>query len=254
MPPPRQASTSIQLNPIETPEAQRTYVILGTRRGGTSMIAGVARALGLDLGELGNRKNNEDPRFQNRPVEKMRDSISQRNDEADVWGWKFPAAGNYLPDVWASLRNPYFLIVYRDPIASALSQSRFDRPRARRTERLSIHESSANSNLNTGFALAVDRPCLLVSHERATHDPNALIDDIAEFLEVSDVSADLRERILEYVKPGHYKVFDDFFGAGQQSPAQQDAGQQEQREATARGDGPGERKKVLGQLRERFRP
>lgn len=212
MPPPASPRASIVLNALATPEAQRTYVILGTRRGGTSMVAGVARALGLDLGDVGERKNNEDPRFQNRHVEKMRQTIDTRNAGADVWGWKYPAAGNYLPDVWATLRNPHLIIVYRDPIAAAVSQSRYDRPQAARTVRLSLHESNANNNLNMGLALAVDRPCLLVSHERASRDPDALITDMAEFLHVEEVSELLRERIRDYVQPGQYKMFDEFFG------------------------------------------
>jgi hypothetical protein len=212
MPPPANPHASIVLNALSTPEAQRTYVILGTRRGGTSMVAGVARALGLDLGDVGERKNNEDPRFQNRHVEKMRQTIDLRNSRADVWGWKYPAAGNYLPDVWAKLRNPHLIIVYRDPVAAAVSQSRYDRTQAARTVRLSLHESNANCNLNMGLALAVDRPCLLVSHERASRDPDALITDTAKFLHVDEVSDVLRERIREYVQPGRYKMFAEVFG------------------------------------------
>jgi len=178
------------------------------------MVTGIARALGLDLGDVGKRKNNEDPRFQNRPPDTMRAVIKERNDEADVWGWKFPGAGSYLPDLMRSIRNPCFIVVYRDPVAAALSQARLDRKFNSRTPRLALHESSANNTANTGLVLATDRPCLLVSNERATQQPEALIDDVADFLGVPAPSGGLRSRILEYVGPGGYKSFDEYFGEG----------------------------------------
>jgi hypothetical protein len=208
----RDYATALVLNPPESVEPQRTYVIFGTRRGGTSMVAGAARALGLDLGDVGQRKNNEDPRFQNRPLKQMREAIETRNAEGDVWGWKFPAAGNYLPELSNSLRNPYFVIVYRDPVAAALSQAKRDRQFNRRTTRLALHESSANNAVNTGLALATSRPCLLVSNERAIADPDGLIEDIAAFLGQDAPAGVLRQKILAYIKPGQYKSFDEFFG------------------------------------------
>lgn len=210
----REYATSLLLNPPAELEGQRTYAIFGTRRGGTSMVAGVARALGLDLGQVGQRKNNEDPRFQNRPMDKMREAMETRNGESDVWGWKFPAAGSYLPEMSNSLRNPYFIVVYRDPVAAALSQAKRDRQFNRRSTRLALHESSANNAVNTGLALATDRPCLLVSNERAIADPEGLIDDVAAFLGQEAPKGALRERILAYIRPGQYKSFDEFFGDG----------------------------------------
>jgi hypothetical protein len=208
----REYATGVILNAPDQLEEQRTYAIFGTRRGGTSMVAGVARALGLDLGEVGRRKNNEDPRFQNRPLDKMREAIETRNGEHDVWGWKFPAAGNYIPELSNSLRNPYLLVVYRDPVAAALSQARRDRKFNRRSTRLALHESAANNAVNTGLALATDRPCLLVSNERAVAEPEGLIDDVAAFLGQEPPTGTLREAILAYVRPGQYKSFDEFFG------------------------------------------
>lgn len=177
------------------------------------MVAGIARALGLDLGNVGSSKTNEDPIFKNQHVDKMRDAITQRNSEHDVWGWKYPAAGNYLPDLLSYLRNPYFLVVYRDPVAAALSQSRLDRTRSRRPVPISLHESNANNNTNTGFVLATNRPCLLVSMERAAQKPAELIDDIATFLALPEPSEELTKQILDYIRPGRYKSFDDFFSA-----------------------------------------
>lgn len=204
-------SVGIVFNPPAADEPERTYVIFGTRRGGTSMVAGVARALGLDLGEPGERKNNEDPRFHARPPRHLRKTVAARNQEQKVWGWKYPAAGSYLPDIYQELRNPYFIVVYRDPVAAALSQLRLDGGDDTRTARLALRESGANNATNTDFMLSTDRPCLVISHEKAIAHPRRLIDEVADFLQMPRPEGELRERILGYIKPGQYKSFDEFF-------------------------------------------
>jgi hypothetical protein len=213
----RTYAVSVGLNVPQELEPQRTYALFGTRRGGTSMVAGVARALGLDLGRTGQRKNNEDPRFQGATLPALWSLVEERNASADVWGWKHPAAGRYLTELSRSLRNPYYIVVYRDPVASAQSQIKRDKESKRRTTRLALHESTSSVTVNTGFVLATERPSLLVSYERAIADQNGLIDDIAAFLGVDPPTDPLRSSILDYIKPGQYKAYDDFFAADRDS-------------------------------------
>lgn len=206
----RTQKTSLLLNPQERLPDQRTYVLLGCERGGTSLVAGVARALGLYLGDVP-EGNNEDPAFHNRPVPQMRKTIQQRDESHDVWGWKFPTAVNYLPMLIKWLRNPRFVVVYRDAVATALSRSRWDGPFLRRTPQMALHETNAVTNANTSFALASGRPCLLVSSEKATGDVSALVDEVADFLGVEPPGEEYRHRIVEYGERGRYKKFDDHF-------------------------------------------
>ncbi|MGI8700565.1 MAG: hypothetical protein ACR2JU_05045 [Nocardioidaceae bacterium] len=203
--------TGMVLNPVSEPPPQRTYVTFGTRRGGTSPVAGIIRALGVDLGRIGKRTNNEDPDFQNRPSPHMRQAIARRNDEYDVWGWKFPGAGTYLPEIAAAIRNPFYVVVFRDPVAAALSQARLDREVNRRQPPVALHESNANTNTNTGFVLASGRPCLLVSNEKAREQPDVLVDEVADYLFAERPSPDMKSRILDYMTPGKYKAFEDYF-------------------------------------------
>jgi hypothetical protein len=209
-----QTASSLVLNGRTEGERQRTYIVFGTRRGGTSAAAGVLRALGLDLGDVGTRKTNEDPAFQAKPLNEMRTAIKRRNAEKDVWGWKFAGAGSYLPELVGSVRNPYFVVVFRDPVAAALSQARLDREHNKRSPSVALHESNANSNANMGLALASGRPCLLISNEKAVQYPDSLIDEIADFLYAPRPEDPLRTRILDYISPGRYKAFDDYFGPG----------------------------------------
>lgn len=95
-------------NAVENPAAQRTYVTFGLERGRTSPVAGVLRALGLCLGEI-DEGNNEDKSFHNKTLHQMRATIAERNEEHDVWGWKYPTAVNYLPALMKAIRNPFFV-------------------------------------------------------------------------------------------------------------------------------------------------
>jgi hypothetical protein len=213
----RTYAVSVGLNVPQEFEPQRTYAIFGTRRGGTSMVAGVARALGLDLGRTGKRRTNEDPRFHGATMQALWSLVEERNASADIWGWKHPIAVNYLTELSRSLRNPYYIVVYRDPVASAQSQIKRDKESKRRTNRLALHESTSNITVNTGFVLATERPSLLVSYEHAIADQNGLIDDIAAFLGADAPTDPLRSSILDYIKPGQYKAFDNFFAADRDS-------------------------------------
>lgn len=204
--------TSMVLNPVPAPTQERTYVTFGVERGGTSLVAGVLRALGLYLGDIP-EGNNEDRNFHNKPLGQMRATINERNAEHDVWGWKYPTAVNYLPVLSRSLRNPHFIIVFRDTVATALSRAQWDGEFIRRSGRMSLHETNANANANMGFALATRRPCMLISNEKAQSSPSALIDELADFLFVDRPDDDLRRRILAYTEPGRYKKFDDYFPA-----------------------------------------
>jgi hypothetical protein len=206
------SKTSIVLNPLAEPTPQRTYVTFGVERGGTSLVAGVLRALGLYLGDIP-EGNNEDKAFHNKTLGQMKATINRRNSQHDVWGWKYPAAASYLPVLSKSIRNAYFVIVYRDVVATALSRNQWDGEFIRRPVRMSLHETNSLVNANTGFALATRRPCLLISNEKAMAHASELIDEVADFLCVERPDDDLRARIVAYSEPGRYKNFDDYFAS-----------------------------------------
>jgi hypothetical protein len=205
-------TTSIYLMAPEQPlPLQRTYVCIGLERGGTSAVAGIMRALGLPMGE-GMAGNNEDPDFQAKTLSALRSAIEERNQRYDVWGWKFPTAVQQLPALVESLRNPYFVVVFRDVVATALSRNKWDGPNLRRRMELAAHEANAWTNMNLGFILAARRPALLVSHEKLLTNHGALVDELADMLGVDRPDGEFRDRLIAYLAPGQYKSFEEFFG------------------------------------------
>jgi hypothetical protein len=124
-------NTGIMVVGNPTPsDRDRTIVITGTPRGGTTMVAECLRTLGLPIGvtgpATGSRFNLEDPDFQTLlgrespgeiDLQSLRALVLRRNLENRVWGFKLPMALNSLPILEQELRGAQFVLIFRDPIA-----------------------------------------------------------------------------------------------------------------------------------------
>ena len=127
-----------------TATAEKTVVVLGAFRGGTSMVAQLLRALGVFMGdefahpdqEYGNLEDREFQQLLHRKDLLTREDISstdfsaaeigtlktlvgQRNRQHPLWGWKYPGTVLWCLHAGLScyLRNPHFITVFRDPLA-----------------------------------------------------------------------------------------------------------------------------------------
>src|ERR1700722_12434762 len=91
-------ATSIGLFPGDNAQSAKTAIVFGVARGGTSRAAGAVGGHGFFLGNA-LENNNEDLDFSYKSLEYMKKTISARNQQHNKWGWKFPAAANYLEDL-----------------------------------------------------------------------------------------------------------------------------------------------------------
>ena len=114
----------------------RTYVVIGCPRGGTSLIAGALYHAGVDMGDFKTAQY-EDPDFKvplkeikgpsNKWLSRVTEVISVRNSEKRVWGWKVPNSIYYIEKIRHLLINPVFIFVYRDPLEVAKSSAKHDK-------------------------------------------------------------------------------------------------------------------------------
>jgi hypothetical protein len=196
---------------IGNPEsAPRTYIIAGTERGGTSPVAGVARALGLYLGENLDR-NSEDPAFAARDYESTLNAIATRDFGHVVWGWKYPKALLDLPLYVDHLRSPHLVVVLRDPIASAMGHEKWSGPGIKKPLAFHLSEAQALNSLNVTHVLASRFPSLLISYEKWLACPSDGIDVIAAFLGAPRPDRRHRAKILAYLRGSYYKDYEHFF-------------------------------------------
>ena len=159
----------------------RTVVVAGMPRGGTTMVAECLVNLGLPMGVPTPAPYNfEDPEFQELlhlespgPVDQPRlnSLIERRNAAHPVWGFKFPLAVNSLGILEGALRNPQFILVFRDVAAAAAR------------EVISIGMGATHA-MRRGlvfqqrmidFAESSGSPCMLLSYEKALQFPDVFV-------------------------------------------------------------------------------
>ena len=170
------------LNPRSTHASQRTIVVFGLYRGGTTMVARVLRELGVFMGErMDPRGNEEDLDFQHADAARVTEVARARDAAHDLWGWKYPGAFHTIHDWYRGLRDPYFVVVFRDVLAAAqteLTSGNFDdliQTTAMKLEHTARILEFVSRASNEGL------PTLLVSYERAALDGGGVVDALCEF-------------------------------------------------------------------------
>lgn len=197
-------STSIQLYASDTSKqpAEKTFIVFGTPRGGTSAIAGTMVGLGLNMGaDLPNDNNYEDPDFAAKPREQIVRAIGERNSANAVWGWKFPNAANYLDFVRPHIRNPRFVVVFRDVVSTMKGLMRWHR----RCPLEALSDVILHQQKNMLIILRWGVPTLLVSYEKAILNPSNLVRELAEFTGTT-IPVDFRA-FEQFLEPERYKSF-----------------------------------------------
>jgi len=174
-------------------ERQRSIMVVGVERGGTSMVAGVLRSLGVCMGTRTGR-NHENPAFQFDNPDILQKQIELMNAEYDVWGFKYPRASLMIDFYNEHLRNPYYILVTRniasvvdswcsrgqnDPVETALHA----------IEYYSVALHAIKSSL---------RPSLMVNYELACKYPVAFIEAAAKFVGV-ELTEDRKQKSLQMI-------------------------------------------------------
>jgi len=153
--------------------------VTGHRKGGTSVVAGVLRILGVDMG-VGLAQVNEDQdivRSWSCRLRKLdRDAVVRdasaalraRANWVEPWGWKDPLGVLYAAAV--RVPNPHLVIVFRDPAAIA-------------------HRAGSTTTVGAILehyqqCLEIERawncPALHVSYERMCRDPRPVVESLRD--------------------------------------------------------------------------
>lgn len=168
-------------------DVQKTFMVLGVQRGGTSMVAGVLRALGIDMGPAG--FNHEDRRFLTDDEISLSKLIDQRNNERDIWGFKSPQAALKLDFYRRNLRNPQYIVVFRN--VSSTIDGVFNRGGlmpAKVLRRIVRYYQGISTHV-----LGSSDPTLFVSYERATADKENFVHSLSRFLEIEPTKGRFRD-------------------------------------------------------------
>lgn len=188
------------------PAAERTFIVLGVARGGTTLIAKVLHSLGVHMGDKLSSVQ-EDVEvcrpMESGDLEALRTVVARRNACHPRWGFKRPGAVEYIRRFESEFRNPNYLIVFRDIFALT------------NRNRLSVSQdplhglrSAAQQYVRLAeLAGALSAPTLLVSYEKALLAPETFVSAVAEFAGVDDPSR--LDQARAAVQPGNERYLEE---------------------------------------------
>lgn len=165
-------------------EKNRTIIMAGCSRGGTSALGIMAKALGLPIGSDDESVVHEDVAIMNclRRDSGLKAIVSDRNSNHNIWGFKLPEAIFHMEKIENNTRNPIFVVVYRNPLSIAKSVYHREPTVPKNFEGFKfglnhpmkwyMHFIEALSDLKN--------PCVLLEYEKILSKPDAYVKLMAE--------------------------------------------------------------------------
>ncbi len=148
-------------------QEQKTLIVVGVARGGTSLISGALQHLGVFTGDMSSSPVFEDVRLA-APMDKKKFPqagaiINEYNERYSTWAFKRPSIIHCLDDMHEIWRNPFYLFVFKD-IASIANRNvlsmgmDFEKClfHAQKSYGLITHFLSSNKNIN-GIAFSFEK-------------------------------------------------------------------------------------------------
>lgn len=177
-----------------------TVLVLGTPRGGTSVVAGICHMFGVSMGIDIDPSNMEDRVFQRLLGESDRRAQAEQyfaelSELSPLVGLKNPVIIDSLVEYFNFVRNPVLVVVSRDVYATA------QREEISGSEFFQALQSVIRRKYATlDFVQSVTAPLLVVSYERLLLDTAGSVSAIGQFL-VGNVSGELVARICPLIRP-----------------------------------------------------
>ena len=189
-------------------KTKKTYIVLGVKRGGTSMLAGTLRILGVYMGNMNkNVGGHEDVDISDQNLEDMIQTVIRRNMEHEVWGFKNPAAIDYIYYLLPFLIKPTFLVIFRDPCATAMSES----IKHNNNFTQSFWEAMDNIRKLHYFAMYPDAyvnkhggQVFSISYEKMLMSTETSVRELCEL-----TGLEYKEEVLDFIKPGYRAIPED---------------------------------------------
>jgi hypothetical protein len=203
------------LNDSQLRAAERTLIVLGIARSGTTMVAGALHHMGVDMG-MGQRMNSvfEDMQIgallDNKDYTGLAAVIEQRNRAHAVWGWKRPDAIDHLDQIEPLFRSPEYIVVFRDLFAIA-NRNRLS---VRADLLANMRDVQARYDRLLAFLGRNTRRTLLVSYEKAMLDRTGFVRELAGFAQAGDACLQAAEAHIRKDDPGYLKFSRNWGGLG----------------------------------------
>lgn len=183
----------------------RALVVVGTARGGTSMVAGSLAQLGIFMGDGAKAPVYEDLRlstpFERQDFSEVDAIAAEYSQKHELWGWKRPWSIDHLDDVHKVLKAPRYVFIYKDVMSiaqrNAISMLSDILP--------GMERSLQQYGKTVAFLRARPVRAMMVSYEKAMADPANFVQELARFCQV-EPEAHRLEAARAFIQPNpeHY--------------------------------------------------
>lgn len=214
----------VVFNPADYTMDEKTVVVLGCGRGGTSALAGILRLLGVGMpDDTHPLKHESSPiAYRNGSIEirRTRKNIAAMNEKFAVWGWKSPGDLFSTSLFSGALRNPHYIIVTRsmtDVIASCVKHEKID------AKSIAKDVGSVFDEIGRFLTMNI-YPTAAVSYEGVVADPRKMILEIVDWLNLR-ASDDQINEAVRFISEGglNYKPIDKHSGIFSENELGRDA-------------------------------
>jgi hypothetical protein len=172
---------------------EKTLLLTGLARSGTSMLASLLQAAGVWLGDHVYDPIKEDAEItqmmEARDFTRLDALIKRQNAKSPIWGFK-------LHDELDRFRNPHLIVIFRDPVAVAARNALSEQTEGTQA----LVEATAAMHSMVQFVRASRLPFLMLSYEKALVFPRSFIDTVLDFCGVTLDDAK-RNELLRHVQP-----------------------------------------------------
>lgn len=187
---------------VGNPKSDKTspIIVIGTARGGTSMVAGVLARLGVYMGDQASHPVYEDVRlsgaFERNQLAKAKHIINEYSMKHVYWGWKRPSIIDHLPEVDALVPNARYIFIYKDilSIAQRNSISMLEQVTMGMGRALTQYQKTL------GFINSHTPHAMLVSYDKATAYPEVFLSILEEFCSLQP-SREQRDSARSFIDP-----------------------------------------------------
>ena len=182
------------------PGPEKTFLVIGSPRGGTSMLCGCLHHLGIFTGDESKPSVFEDRRL-SKAFERKADLsgvISDYNRRYPVWAFKKPSLNRRIFKYLKLFRRPAIIFITRDPVAVA--SRRMHQQQSGDFNSHLRHVLKVYSELSSRVARS-RMPVFYCSYEKALQDPEAFVQSLCEFTGFTDLSEEQMAAAAEFIRP-----------------------------------------------------
>lgn len=187
---------------------KRQIVIVGSARGGTSLVAGAIHHLGIFTGNKSTSPVFEDvllsQAIESNEIEKAKKIISDYSNSHSIWAWKRPASLNYLSLIEEIMPNAFFILVFKDIFSIA------NRNKISMQSEIGIGMQNALKDYQkiVNFTTTSKKPMMLVSAEKALQNKEAFVKALIEVnKDIEDFSENYKKAI-NFITPNSREYLD----------------------------------------------